>query len=105
MVAMALVVACTQSGEWQNPDIPQDQWNRDQAACEAVARKQAEQDFALSQQAGQSLNYNLGGQWSAEMNRYSAQRQQRDFFRACMSQRGYRFVPAREPENDPSTQD
>jgi hypothetical protein len=42
------------------------------------------------------LNYDLGGQWARDMNRYSAQRRQQQLFDTCMTQRGYNLVPTGE---------
>lgn len=89
---MLLLAACAQTGTWQNPDVPEAQWAADKAACQAFAEQQAERDFALSQQTGRSLDYDRGGQWSTQMNRYSAGRERQRQFEACMQQRGYRLV-------------
>jgi hypothetical protein len=96
---LAVVVAvggCAQSGSWQNPNVPEAEWSADGADCEARARDQAEREFALSQQGTRSLNYDLGGRWAGDMNRYSAQRRQQQLFETCMTQRGYRLVPTGE---------
>ncbi|MBK8174656.1 MAG: hypothetical protein IPK66_05045 [Rhodospirillales bacterium] len=94
IVALASVLAllaCTPTGSWQNASVPEEQWGSDRAACQAWSRDQAERDFALDQQSSASLNYNRGGQWSSEMNRYSGQTRERDLFGTCMRARGYHF--------------
>lgn len=97
LLAVAMAIgACAQSGSWQNPDVPEEQWNVDRADCQARARDQAERDFALSQQGTRSLNYDLGGRWASDMNRFSGQRRQQQLFETCMTQKGYRLVPTGE---------
>jgi hypothetical protein len=96
---LAVVLAiggCAPSGSWQNPNAPEEQWSADRADCQARALDQAERDFALSQQGTKSLNYDLGGQWASDMNRYSAQKRQQQLFETCMTQRGYHLVPTGE---------
>jgi hypothetical protein len=96
-LAVVLAISgCAQSGSWQNPEVPEAEWNVDRADCQARARDQAEREFALSQQGNRSLNYDLGGQWASDMNRYSAQKRQERLFETCMTQRGYRLVPTAE---------
>jgi hypothetical protein len=94
--AVVAVSACAQGGSWQNPDVPEEQWSADRADCQARARDQAEREFALSQQGIRSLNYDLGGQWQTDMNRFSGQRRQQRLFESCMTQLGYRLVPTGE---------
>ena len=93
LAAVLAVGACAQSGSWQNPDVPEEQWSTDRADCRTHARDQAERDFALSQQGTRSLNYDLGGRWATDMNRFSGQRREQQLFETCMTQRGYRLVP------------
>jgi hypothetical protein len=96
LAAVLAMSACAQGGSWQNPNVPEEQRSVDRADCQARAHDQAEREFALSQQAGRSLNYNLGGRWAIEMNRYSGQRREQQLFETCMTQRGYRLVPTAE---------
>ena len=94
LLAAAMAIGgCAQSGSWQNADVPEEQWSVDRADCQARARDQAERDFALSQQSTRSLNYDLGGRWASDMNRFSGQRRQQQLFETCMTQKGYRLVP------------
>ena len=93
LTAALTIGGCAQSGSWQNPDVPEEQWSADRAACQMRARDQAEREFALGQQGTRSLNYDLGGQWQTDMNRFSGQRRQQQLFETCMSQLGYRLVP------------
>jgi hypothetical protein len=96
---VAIVLAaggCAESGSWQNPNVAQDQWSIDRTDCQHRARDQAEREYALSQQTDRPLNYNLGGQWASDMNRYSAQKREQQLFETCMTQRGYRLVPTAE---------
>jgi hypothetical protein len=95
VLAMPVVIGgCAQAGSWQNPDVPQDQWRADRAHCMDGARDRAEREFAIEQQSNRSLNYNLGGRWASDMNRFSGQRRQQQLFESCMTQRGYMLVPA-----------
>jgi phosphate-selective porin len=92
LAVLTAVAGCAQTGS--NPDVPQDQWSADRADCTARARDRAEREFALEQQSNRSLNYNLGGRWASDMNRFSGQRRQQQLFENCMTQRGYILVPA-----------
>jgi hypothetical protein len=97
VLAIPVVIgACAQAGSWQNPNVPQDQWSADRAYCMDGARDRAEREFLMEQQTNRSLNYNLGGRWASDMNRFSGQRRQQQLFESCMTQRGYMLVPARE---------
>lgn len=88
-----LAAACSPAATWQNASVPQDEWKRDREQCQAQALDQAERDYALDQQTNQSANYNRGGQWASDMNRYSGQRRQQQLFGSCMTSRGYRLAP------------
>ena len=93
-VLLALAAAgCGPATIWQNADVPQDEWKRDRDQCQAQALDQAEVDYSLAQQTDQSANYNRGGQWASDMNRYSAQRRQQQLFGSCMTSRGYKLAP------------
>jgi hypothetical protein len=94
MAVLVAIAACTQTGSWQNPNVPQDRWKADRADCMDRARDRAEREFAIEQQSNRSLNYNLGGRWASDMNRFSGQRRQQQLFANCMIQRGYTLVPA-----------
>ena len=94
LLLILAVAACAPAATWQNANVPQDEWKRDRDQCQAQALAQAEQDFALDQQTDQSANYNRGGQWAADMNRYSAQRREQQLFASCMTSRGYKLTPA-----------
>lgn len=97
MLAMPVALgACAQAGSWQNPNVPQDQWSADRAYCMDVARDRAEREFLMEQQTNRSMNYNLGGRWAGDMNRFSGQRRQQQLFESCMTQRGYMLVPTRQ---------
>jgi hypothetical protein len=98
LLAGLAIGGCAQSGSWQNPDVPEQEWSVDRADCQARARDQAERKFGLSKEGNKSLNYDLGRQWASDMNRYSAQKRQHQLFETCMTQRGYRFVPSGEQD-------
>jgi hypothetical protein len=108
MAVLAAVAACAQTGSWQNPSVPQDQWSADRADCMDRARDRAEREFALEQQSNRSLNYNLGGRWASDMDRFSGQRRQQQLFKNCMTQRGYVLVSESDEQDRtprPSDQD
>ena len=72
------------------------------------ARDRAEREFALEQQSNRSLNYNLGGRWASDMDRFSGQRRQQQLFKNCMTQRGYVLVSESDEQDRtprPSDQD
>jgi hypothetical protein len=99
MALLVAIAACAQTGSWQNPNVPQDQWSADRADCMDRARDRAEREFALEQQSNRSLNYDLGGRWASDMNRFSGQRRQQQLFKTCMTQRGYVLVPASDEQD------
>ena len=89
-----LTASCESSKVWVNPDVPQDEWASDRMICKEQAQVQAEREFTLDQQTSRNMNYDLGGQWSGQMNRFSAQQRQGRLFASCMTSRGYALVPA-----------
>lgn len=91
-LTLAVLAACASPGTWQNPNVPEDEWGKDKAECQAIAQRNAEREFVLSQQSGRSLNYDRGGMWATQMDQFSAQQSQQDFFASCMKQRGYKLV-------------
>ena len=88
-----LVAACESSKVWVSDDAPQEEWASDRMVCKEQARVQAERDFLRAQQS-RSMTYNPGGQWSGQMNRFSAQQNEGRLFASCMTSRGYKLVPA-----------
>jgi len=88
-----LAAACASSKVWVNDDVPQQEWASDRMVCKEQARVQAERDFLRAQQS-RSMTYNPGGEWSSQMNRFSAQQNEGRLFASCMTSRGYRLVPA-----------
>ena len=88
-----LAAACASSKVWVNDDVPQQEWASDRMVCKEQARVQAERDFLRAQQS-RSMTYNPGGEWSSQMNRFSAQQNEGRLFASCMTSRGYKLVPA-----------
>ncbi|HYN38277.1 MAG TPA: hypothetical protein VES39_03405, partial [Rhodospirillales bacterium] len=90
---LMLAAGCASPAEWQNADVPEAQWSADRDSCQQQARVQADREFALEQQTTRPMNYDRGGQWAGQMNRFSAQQRQESLFTRCMTDRGYRLVP------------
>lgn len=103
-----LATSCESSKVWVNDDVPEAEWASDRMVCKEQARVQAERDFLRAQQS-RSMTYNPGGEWSSQMNRFSAQQNEGRLFANCMTSRGYKLVPAdqapqaAEPEADPAS--
>lgn len=101
-----LAASCASSKVWVNTDVPQEEWASDRMVCKEQARVQSEREFLRDQQS-RSMNYNPGGQWSGQMNQFSAQQNQGRLFASCMTSRGYTLVPADQvpQENEPEGTD
>lgn len=108
MATAALLGACADTGTWQNPNVPHEQWAQDKADCQRRARNQAEREFAITEQSSQSVMSGgvSGGpaspnsQWQSDMNRFSAQKRETRLFENCMTAKGYTLVTESTSEED-----
>jgi hypothetical protein len=86
---LVLTVSCTETqGRWENPDRPQEAWARDEAACRRTASEKAGRDYALDQQLG-PRGYSRTRAYSTSMNRFEAEKREKDLFERCMTRNGY----------------
>jgi hypothetical protein len=86
---LVLTVSCTETqGQWENPDRPQEAWARDEAACRRSASEKAGREFALDQQLG-PRGYSLTRSYTTSMNRFEAEKREKELFEACMTRNGY----------------
>jgi hypothetical protein len=86
---LVLTVSCTETqGRWENPDRPQDAWARDEAACRRSASEKAGREFELDQQLG-PRGYNRTRAYSTSMNRFEAEKREKELFDRCMTRSGY----------------
>ena len=89
--------ACTRTPAkqiWQNPDVPQGQWQSDTGECRRLARREMEREAKLQPMTSSD---NLGGGLGAyqqNMTTYDLQRLQAQVFERCMRTNGY--TPASE---------
>lgn len=89
---LVLTVSCAETrGRWENPDRPQEQWARDEAACRRAASERADRDFALDQQRGPG-GYSRTRTYTTSMNRFEAETREKDMFERCMTRNGYTKV-------------
>ena len=84
--------ACTKAPArqiWQNPDVPQEQWQSDTGECRRLARREVEREAGLRPMTSSD---NLGGGLGAyqqNMTTYDLQRLQAQVFERCMRTNGY----------------
>jgi hypothetical protein len=99
VVAVAAACASSTAGRWEGG--PQDDAEAvavAQADCRTAARADAERTIPDRQfgspTPSSSQPHDMGGTWLSMMDRYSASTREQSMFQRCMTQRGFRFVPA-----------
>lgn len=86
---LILTVSCTETrGRWENPDRPREAWARDEAACRRAASEKAGREFELDQQLG-PRGYSRTRSYTTSMNRFEAEKREKDLFERCMTRNGY----------------
>ena len=101
-VATTFVVSAC-SGElfsWGGRRESTGQWPTENSTCRAYAKQKSEQEYALVQSSGPSIDYTRTTGYDRQIDRYDAGRRQQALFNSCMKQRGYRPVEAEKSEED-----
>lgn len=97
--AVLFAASCAEPGRWQKPGAGPDDWNRDRAACQSLARKEAEKRYRQRDSEVRQPSYEAGHTLKRDMALYDAKRTQRRLFESCLKGRGY--SPAEEaPKKD-----
>ncbi len=100
LIVAGVAVACAPtSGRWQGgPEDDPEAVAVAQADCRAAARADAERTLPDRQfgspSPSSSQPRDVSGSWLSMMDRYSASTREESLFQRCMTDRGFRFVPA-----------
>ncbi len=91
-VLLVLVVAgsCARTGNWENQNLPKEQWPLDAAACRRGAAAEVEKEAAREEILRPGGPSGTGGAYEAEMSRYDALKRRDALTARCMKIRGYR---------------
>ena len=94
LVAVALLPsACAQqpkSVNWQNPDVPREQWSEDMGQCRRMARREAEREAGTA--ASESVSGGIGtglSSYNSSMSRFELKRYEARVYADCMRRLGY----------------
>lgn len=84
------VAACAAAGRWENPDLPEDRWAGDRAACRSYASDKVEREVAFEQAIPGGGAFDSAGSLESAMASFDAIKRRDALFAACMRSRGYR---------------
>ena len=97
--AVLFAAPCAEPGRWRKSSAGQGDWNRDKAACQSLARKEAEKRYRQLASEVRAPLYGAGHTLKRDMALYDAKRTQKRLFESCLKSRGY--SPAEEaPKKD-----
>lgn len=93
MIAATALNACSRPNSrvnWQNPDVPRDEWSLDMGECRRYARREVERAAGPAATAAPSDNLGGGiGTYNRSMSNYDLARLEERSFSACMRTKGY----------------
>lgn len=90
VIVVFCLVSCVGTTSWENRNIDQSLWSRDQSHCRRDSEKRAgvEQEREL----GRSGTIGRQGSYRNEMIRYDSSRYALQLYEACLRARGYQKV-------------
>ena len=86
--AVLFTASCAEPGRWRKPAAGQGDWNRDKAACQSLARKEAERRYRQLGSEVRAPSYGAGHTLKRDMARFDAKRSQKRLFESCLKSRG-----------------
>jgi hypothetical protein len=90
IIAAALVVtACAAPVRWRHASLPQDQWRRDETACNRRAMQKVDSETALSDTVAGDRGLGQSAAYENAMARVAAAKRVRALVAACMTAGGY----------------
>ncbi len=89
LLVLSLAGSCARNGNWENPNVPKEQWPRDAAACRRGAAAEVEREAAREEILRHGGPSGTGGAYEAEMARYDALKRRDALTARCMKIRGY----------------
>lgn len=94
-VLLVLAAGCTNesAGQWENPNLPWESWDRDRSECRQLAVERAEQELALAQPPAAVPGSSRTAGYQQSTTTFDAGRVRERLFARCMTDRGYRLVP------------
>jgi len=95
---VALLASCaSKDTRWENDSVPASQWAQDERACQRIAARRADADFAGVEDRFANTRGSSGTQVT-DFDRMEARENRRRLFERCMRNRGYRLVRIEEED-------
>lgn len=95
LVALSITACAAKPSpeNWQNPNIPKEEWSQDRGECRRTARRETEREAGLPASAPAADNIGGGTQaYESTMTRFQLQRYQDKVFAECMRRLGYKPI-------------
>jgi hypothetical protein len=90
IIAAALVVAaCAAPVRWRHASLPEDQWRRDEATCNRLARQKVDEETAQRDTVAGHRASGHGDAYESAMARVAAAKRVRTLAAQCMTAAGY----------------
>ncbi len=94
LIGVAALGGCSRTTQsrvnWQNPDVPRDEWNLARGECSRYARREVERAAGPAATAAPVDNLGGGmGTYNQRMTNYDLERLEERAFSACMRAKGY----------------
>ncbi|HJO96438.1 MAG: hypothetical protein QGF38_10710 [Rhodospirillales bacterium] len=89
IAAVLLLAACAAPVRWHHASLPEDQWRRDEAACNRRAMQKVDRETALSDTVAGNRGSGQGAAYENAMARVAAAKRVRALVAACMTAGGY----------------
>jgi len=92
--AAFLIAACSNSAKWQNPRLPAEMWNQDEATCRRSATAEVERELARDQAYHGDPLVGRDRTSAAQMVRFATTKRRQTLFERCMKAQGYEKAKA-----------
>jgi hypothetical protein len=89
VAVLLLVAACAAPVRWRHASLPEDQWRRDEAACNRQAAQKVDEEAARRGTVPDDPSRGRGAAYENAMARVEAARRVRALVAECMARRGY----------------
>jgi hypothetical protein len=89
LATVLLVAACAAPVGWRHASLPEDQWRRDEAACDRQATRKVDGEAARRGAVPRESALGRGAAFESVMARLEAARRVRSLVAECMAARGY----------------
>jgi len=89
IAAVLLVAACAAPARWRHASLPEDQWRRDETACNRRAEQKVDTEMARRGAVAGNPALGQGATYENAMARVEAAKRVRALVADCMSAGGY----------------